>query len=163
MENLKAQLDRYVSDERQEQVTRQLQNILPEQVLEAESEIEFLADTIRDTLPPELLSHPDVLAGPTPLYLVIRGVLLLRSRPFNQVRITGKTARVSLGVARQMYEDEDAELALEMAEIFFCNTSVQSKTTGQNQGAGVYNNRQSLENVGHRLEQGYSKVVNKFT
>jgi hypothetical protein len=62
-----------------------------------------------------------------------------------------------------MYEDEDAELALEMAESFFRNTSVQSQTTGQNQGAGVYSNRQPSENVGHRLRQRYSKVENKFT
>jgi hypothetical protein len=117
MEKLKTQLDSYISvNDRQKQVTGQLQNILPEQVPEAEFERVFLADTIRDTFPPVLLYHPDVLAGPTTLYHVIRGVLLLLSRPFNQVRITGIPARVSLGVARQMYKDEDAELALEMAE-----------------------------------------------
>jgi hypothetical protein len=123
--NLKTQLDSYVSvNERQKQVTGQLQNILPEQVPEAKSEREFLADTIRDTFPPEFLYHPDVLACPTTHYHVIRGVLLVLSRPFNQARITGMPARVSLGVARQMYEDEDAELALEMAESFFRITSV---------------------------------------
>jgi hypothetical protein len=72
MENLKVQLDSYVSvNDRQKQVTGQLQNILPEEVPETESEREFLADTIRDTFPPELLYHPDVLAGLTTLYHVI--------------------------------------------------------------------------------------------
>jgi hypothetical protein len=89
-------------------MTGNLQNILPEKVPEAESEIEYLADTIRDTFPPEFLYHPDVLSGPTTLYHVISGVLFLLSRPFHQVRITGIPARVSLGVARQIYEDEDA-------------------------------------------------------
>jgi hypothetical protein len=135
---LKTQLDSYVSvNDRQKQVTGQLQNILPEQVPEAESEREFLADTIRDTFPTEFLYHPNVLAGPTTLYQVIRGVLLLLSRPFNQVCITGMPVRVSLGVARQMYEDKDTEIALEMVESFFRNTSIQSQNTGQNQGAGV--------------------------
>jgi hypothetical protein len=134
LENLKTQLDSYVSvNDKQNQVTGQLHNIVPEQVLEAESE-RFLAETIGDTFPPELLYHPDDLAGPTTLYHVIRGVLLLLSRPFNQVRIPGLPARVSLGVARQVYDDEDAELALEMAESFFRNTSVQSQATRQNQG-----------------------------
>jgi hypothetical protein len=78
MENLKTQLDRCVSgNDRQKQVTGQLQNILPEQVPEAEAEREFLADTIRHSFPPDLLYHPDVLAGPTTLYHVIKGVLLL--------------------------------------------------------------------------------------
>jgi hypothetical protein len=78
MENSKTQLDSYVSvNDRQKQVTGQLHNILPEQVPEPESEGEFLADTIRDMFPTELLYHPDVLAGPTTLYHVIRGVLLL--------------------------------------------------------------------------------------
>jgi hypothetical protein len=148
---------------RQKQVTEQLQNILPEQVPEDESESEFLADMIRNTVPPELLYHPDVHARPTTLYHVTRGVLLLLCRPFNQVRITSIPVRVLLGVARQMYDDEVAELALEMAESFFRNTSVQSLTTRQNQGAGVYNSRQSSENIGHRLGQRYSKVENKFT
>jgi hypothetical protein len=62
-----------------------------------------------------------------------------------------------------VYGDEDAELTLEMAESFIRNTSVQSQTAGQNQGAGVYSNRQSSQNVGHRLAQRYSKVENKFT
>jgi hypothetical protein len=106
MENLKTQLDSYISvNDRQKQVTGQLHNILPEQVPEAESEREFLVDTIRDTFSPELLYRPDVLAGPTTLYHMIRGVLFLVSRPFNQVRITGIPARVSLGVARHVYED----------------------------------------------------------
>jgi hypothetical protein len=56
-------------------MTGNLQNILPEKVPEAESEIECLADTIRDTFPPEFLYHPDVLSGPTTLYHVISGVL----------------------------------------------------------------------------------------
>jgi hypothetical protein len=50
-----------------------------------------------------------------------------------------------------------------MAESFYRNTSLQSQTTGQNQGAGVYNNTQSSENVGYRLGQRYRKVENKFT
>jgi hypothetical protein len=50
-----------------------------------------------------------------------------------------------------------------MAESFYRNTSVQSQTAGQNKGAGVYNNRQSSETVGHRLGQRYSKVENKIT
>jgi hypothetical protein len=58
MENLKTQLDNYVSmDDRQKEMTKQLENILPEQVPGAEAEGEFLADTIRDTFPPELLYH----------------------------------------------------------------------------------------------------------
>jgi hypothetical protein len=55
-------------------------DILAEQVPEAEAEREFLADTTRDTFPPELLYHPDVLAGPATLFHAIRGVLLLLSR-----------------------------------------------------------------------------------
>jgi hypothetical protein len=77
---LKTQLDSYVSvNDRQKQMTGQLQIILPEQVPEAEVKREFLADTIRDMFPPELPYHPDVLAGPTTPYHVIRGVLLLLS------------------------------------------------------------------------------------
>jgi hypothetical protein len=122
-------------------------------VAESEAERELLAGTIWDTFPPEVLYHPDVVPGPTTLYHVIIGVPLLLSRPFNQVRITGISVRIPLGVAKKMYENEDAELVLTMAESFFRNSSDRSQSTGQNQGAGVYNITESLENVAHRLGQ----------
>jgi hypothetical protein len=127
-------------NDRQKQVAGQLKNILPEQAPQAEADRAVLADTIQDAFPPELLYHSDVLAGTTTLDRVIKGVLILLSRPFNQVRISGKPGRASLGVTKQMYEDEDAELALAVAESFFRTTSDQGHATEQNQGAGVPNN-----------------------
>jgi hypothetical protein len=163
MEALKTQLDNYVPvKDRQRQVAGQMKNILPEQVPEAEEGNAVIADTIRDTFPPELLYHPDVLAGPTTLYHVIRGVFVLLGRPFTQVRISGIPSRVSLGVTRQIYENDDAELALAMAESFYRSTSVQCKTTEHNQNGGVSKPSQSSHDVGHRLGQRYSKVENKL-
>jgi hypothetical protein len=163
MEALKTQLDNYVPvNDRQRQVAGEMKNLLPDQVPEAEEGKAVIADTIRDTFPPELLYHPDVLAGPTTLYHVIRGVFVLLSRPFSQVRINGIPSRVSLGVTRQIYEDEDAELALTLAESFYRSTLFQNQPTGHNQNVGGSKPSQPSHDVGHRLGQRYSKFENKF-
>jgi hypothetical protein len=123
MEDVGIQLDCYVLvNDRQKQLVGKLKNILPEQAPEAEAERAVRADTIRDTLPPDLLYQSQVLAGQTTLSHVTRGALILLSRPFNQVLISDIPGRVSLGLTRQMYEDKDAELALAMAESFFRTT-----------------------------------------